>query len=414
MLDGFHVLTITHREAPIDMLGEMTPRTDSAGLLLRQLRDDMGWQEMLYLGTCNRILFIYYRSGRGPVDQSLELVQKLLPDSSPKHQESMAKAFRNLHGSEAIQHVVEVASSLDSLVIGEREIIRQLREAYHQSKDWQLCGDHLRLLMRFTVETAKDVYTTTGIGEKALSVVALAFQQLQKTGLDKKARIVMIGAGQTNALAAKFLDKYGYRNVTVFNRTLEKAQAIAEYLDGTAKPLAELTEHTEGFDALIVCTGAKDPVVTRSKYKSLLAGETDQKIVVDLAVPNNVAAEVVEKFPMQYIQIEDLRSVAEQNRAFREEESLKAKEMIAGSLYQFRHMWHERQVERSLSSLPREVGEVKEKALTEVFEKEFNQLDPEAQDLVMRMMGYMEKKCIAIPMKTVKRIAMEAAQTRKG
>jgi glutamyl-tRNA reductase len=410
MLDGYHILTFTHRDVSLETLGQLVVRTDAPEFTLRQLRDELGWEELMYLGTCNRVLFLYYQSGPDNPAAAFQLVQNIRPDLTEAEQLQLAQSLRVLHGTDAIRHFVEVAASMDSLVVGEREIIRQIRDAYNKSRDWQLCSDHLRLLMRYTVETAKYIYSNTGIGEKALSIVALAFQKLQQAGIQKNDRILLVGAGQTNALVAKFLDKYGYRNATVFNRSLDKAEAIATFLDGKALPLDAIDHYSEGFDVLIVCTGSVEPIITPQRYAQLLAGEQDSKILVDLAVPNNVEATVPDIFPVNYIHVEGLRHIAEENLSHREIEREKAAELITQSLFQFRHMWHERQVERSLSHIPQEVAEVKHRAVNEVFGKEFAQLDSEAQELVLRMLGYMEKKCIAIPMKTVKNIALHSAR----
>jgi glutamyl-tRNA reductase len=303
---------------------------------------------------------------------------------------------------------------MDSLVVGEREIIRQLRQAYDQSKLWNLTGDHLRLLLGFTIETAKEVYTHTGIGRRALSVVALAFGELIKTGLRPDARILMIGAGETNALFAKFLVKAKFTQVTVFNRTFEKAQALAQENGWQAFPLDELTYFSEGFDAMVVCTGATQAIITPTLYRELLAGETGKKVVVDLSIPHNVARETVSEFSMQYIEIECLKETANENLAYREQERDRAAGLLQERIFQFRERWHERQVERALAHIPDEVKAVKDRAIHEVFGKEFAQLDPAAQDLVHRMMGYMEKKCVAIPIKAAKAIALRGQKKRKG
>jgi glutamyl-tRNA reductase len=245
-------------------------------------------------------------------------------------------------------------------------------------------------------------------------VVALAFGEMQKAGLPLNARMLMIGAGETNALFAKFLVKAGYRNVTVFNRSFEKAQTLAQANDWRAFPLNELAYFSEGFDALVVCTGATQAIVTPAIYRELLAKETGKKVVVDLSIPHNVARETVQQFSMQYIEIESLKETANENLAYREQERDRAAGLIQERILQFRERWHERQVERLMAHIPDEVKAVKERAINEVFGKEFAQLDPAAQELVQRMLGYMEKKCVAIPIKAAKAIALNGHKKRKA
>lgn len=409
MLDGYHILTLTHRNAPLEAIGQAIVPADDAQQRLCELKSRFGWSELLYLSTCNRVMYLFYSPSA--VDETFigEAVSLIRPGLAGSEVAFIASRMRLLHGAEAINHLFEVAGSLDSLVVGEREIIRQLREAYDRSHEWGLTGDHLRLLMRFTIETAKEIYSQTGIGEKALSVVALAFMAMQKANLAKDARIVMIGAGQTNELFSKFLLKNGFQHVTIFNRTLEKAEALARsFQQGRGLPFDALEHYSEGFDALIVCTGATQAVVTHSLYRSLLAGEDSRKVVVDLSVPNNVDKSILSLFPVRFIEIEDLRNTARENLAHREREKIKAEAIISQRIYAFRELWHERQIERSLAHIPDEVRSVKERAIEEVFAKDFAKLDPAAQELVRNMMGYMEKKCVAIPIKAAKAIALQA------
>ena len=224
------------------------------------------------------------------------------------------------------------------------------------------------------------------------------------------ARILLVGAGQTNALVAKFLFKYNFRNVTVFNRTLEKARAVAEYLDGFALPLDALQRYTGGFDAMVVCTGATEPVITPALYHKLLAAESGTKVVVDLAVPNNVDARIPRTFPVKYIEIEGLRELASENLAFREQERRKAETLITAKVRAYRELWHQRQVERALLPVVDDVRGAKERAVSEIFAKELAQLDPAARQLAQRMLDYLEKKSVAAAMRTMKEIAAGAGR----
>jgi len=414
MLDGYHILTLTHRDASLDMLAYAIAPGESADFALQNLKAEMGWEELFYLATCNRVSYVFYT--QHTVDQNIaeQMLAVLRPDLSELAAQKTAAQMRLLHGTAAVAHLLEVAASMDSLVVGEREIIRQIRQAYDQSREWKLTGDHLRLLMGFTIETAKEIYTHTGIGRRALSVVALAFGEMLKTGLRPEARILMVGAGETNTLFTKFLIKAKFSKVTIFNRSFEKAQNLAKPNGWQAFPLDELAYYSEGFDALVVCTGATQAIITPALYRELLAKETGKKVVVDLSIPHNVSRETVETFPMQYIEIESLKDTANENLAYREQERDRAEGLIQQRVLMFRERWHERQVERTLAHIPEEVKAVKNRAIQEVFNKEFEQLAPEAQDLVHRMLGYMEKKCVAIPIKAAKAIALNTQKRHKG
>ncbi len=413
MLDGYHILTLTHRHSTLENIGQMVLPAENQIATLEQLKADFGWDELLYLATCNRVMFLFYSPRPVPEDLACQVLRRLQPSFSAENITEKAASVQLLHGVEAVRHILEVAASMDSLVVGEREILRQLRLAYDHCYAAKLTGDHLRLLMRFTIETAKEIYTTTGIGQKAVSVVALAFQAMQQTGLRTDSRILLVGAGETNTLFGKFLKKYGFQQVTVFNRTFAKAEVLAQAVGGQARTWADLENYAEGFDALVVCTGATTPIITTDLYARLLGNDTQRKVVIDLSVPNNVDAAVPALFNIQYIEIEGLKILSNQNLAFREHERELATGMLTQRIYTFRERWHERQVERSLAHIPDEIRAVKDRAFQQIFAKEFEQLDATAQDLVHRMLNYMEKGCVTIPIKAAKAIALQHARPKE-
>jgi glutamyl-tRNA reductase len=410
MLAGYHLITLTHRDAPLEDISKSAIIADGPQSLKEQLfslKRKMDWEELMYVSTCNRVMYFFYSQSVTPEYITQALLESIRLDLSATQVSSIASKMQVMHGAAAIQHVFEVASSIDSLVVGEREILRQMRQAYEQCAEWQLTSDNIRLAMRSTIETAKEIYTNTSIGEKSVSVVSLAFEAMMKQKIAKDARFLIVGAGQTNNLFSKFLLKKGFTNVAVFNRSIEKASEIAKNFDGKCFLLSELEHYSEGFDVMVVCTASSEAIINTDIYQKLLSGEKTTKVVIDLSVPNNVAQQVVENFPIKYIDIESLRDTAQKNQQYRAQESEKGKHIITRRLAEYRQLWHERQVEISLQHIPAEIKAVKEKALTEVFRKDFELLAPEAQTLLLQMLDYMEKKCVAIPMKAMKSIALK-------
>lgn len=402
MLDSYKILTITHRQTPLQAIGKFVIPHENEEVLkarLEALKAEFGIEELMYLATCNRVMFLLYKDG--PADQAF--MEKFFRAVNPEFTaEFIEKHVLLFEGKNASDHLLKVASSIDSLVVGEREILRQLRDAYDRCLKFDLTGDHIRIIMQAAVGAAKDVYAQTRLGEKSISIVSLAVKELLASKLPKSARIVMVGAGQTNLLVTKFLAKYGYKQVSVFNRTLEKATQIAGMVKGKAYNLDELENHTEGFDCLIVCTGATQAVIDKSLYTRLLAGETGRKVVIDLSVPNNVSREVPRDFDVRFIEVEGLRALAQENLSFREAEVTVALELLGQHLKEFEITARNRRIERAFHRIPGEVTAVKEKALNEVFKKEVEVLDDSTRLLLERMLTYMEKKCIGIPMKVAK------------
>ena len=155
---------------------------------------------------------------------------------------------------------------------------------------------------------------------------------------------------------------------------------------------------------LIVCTSATEPVITPSLYPQLLNGEEGAKVLIDLSIPHNIAPEVVANYENHYIEIEGLRALAKENLAFREQEVQKAKAMLSNFIEELPKVFQQRRLEIAMRQVPVEIKAVKDRALNEVFQKEVAQLDTGTRALVERMLEYMEKKCIGIPMKAAKEV----------
>ncbi len=407
MLDNYKILTITHHNLNVDEIGNFVVHhegKDDLKAKLIALKGQTRLEELIYLSTCNRVSFICYSNEEFDLDYIKDFFKVVNPELGEDKLKMISKFVDVYNGSSAVSHLFEVASSMDSLVVGEREIFRQFRESYQQSLDFGLVGDNLRLLENSTVKAAKEVYDKTRIGEKPLSIVSLAVKSLLDTGISKDARLLIVGAGETNTLFAKFLKKYDFNNVSIFNRSLDNAAHLVELLDGKAYHLSELNTYDKGFDAMIVCTGATTSIIDSSIYRNLLQKENDPKLVIDLSVPNNVDASVVEGFEMNYVDIEQLRHLSTENLEFRKTEVHAAKVLLKNQLLNFNNYFQQRQLEKALNVVPKEIKEIKERAIHSVYKKQIDLLDDNAQALIAEMMNYMEKKCISVPMRAARKL----------
>lgn len=400
MLGHLHIITLTHKSTALRDIGRVVSSIDEQvggrSGYLRSIRERLGINELLFAATCNRVLFFF--STRNRVSQEFKV--DLIPDIDPE----IIDQLDYYQGSDAINHLFEVASSVDSLVVGERQILGQLKEAYNTCKEIGLIGDDLRVITQQMVLTAKAVYAQTRISEKSVSVVSLAMRSVMRKAPNPNSRVLLIGAGQTNTLVAKFLRKYHLEQVTVFNRSLERGQKLAAtFKEGKALPLDELGQYSKGFDILIVCTGAVDPIVTQELWENLLVGESEaDKQVVDLSVPANVCPSLVRSSKFEYIDVEQLREEAEKNLQFRTKEIARAREVIERHCDELENIYRQRLLERALSDLPIEVRKIRSRAVDQVFRKELETIDPETRDLIDRIMGYVEKKYIGLPMRTAR------------
>lgn len=404
----FKIISFNHRNLSLEEIGKLHAGEEVQKELLASVKSSFGIEELMFLSTCNRVEFYMCCAESISKNKIIDILNAFYPNLKAETEALVANAevFEN---EDAVRHLFELASSLKSLVIGEREIITQVRKAYEFCNSLDLTGDFLRLVLKQTIETAKAVFTNTGIAKNPVSVASLAYRQLKELGIKDDARIVMVGAGETNTTMANYLQKHRFANFTVFNRTLANAEKLASKINAKAYALNDILNYREGFDVLITCTGSSEPVITPGIYTSLLGGEKSKKVIIDLALPADVDASIVKENSLTYIDINSLKARAEKNLQLRQHEVETCKAIIEDKLSEFRELHSERQVELAFGEIPRKVKAIREIALNEVFLKEVNSLDEKSKEVLDKVLSYVEKKYNAVAMKTAK----EALLTKK-
>jgi glutamyl-tRNA reductase len=406
-LKQYKNIAFTHKTLGIDNIGKLHIEQEKLALRLNVLKSEMRIDEIVFLSTCNRVEFLLKSDEN--LDQAFvsSILQLSYPSIPANELRFIAECAELYEGEKAIKHILQVASSLDSVVVGEREIITQVRNAFENCRNLGLAGDYLRLAIKKTIETAKRIYTETEIANRPVSVVNLAYRMLRSYNISPESRILFVGAGKTNQAMARHLKKHGLNNIVVFNRTLSKGQELAADLQGKAYPLSELENYSKGFDVLITCTGSAEAIITKNIFHKLLNDENAHKIVIDLAVPADVEEQVVKDYKFHYISITELKEVASKNLKMREKEVAVCEKIINDSIQEFKLLHRERQVEIAMRNIPESVKEIKDKAIGEVFTKDLQKLDLPSREVLDKIIAYMEKKYISMPMKMAKKIMLE-------
>jgi len=406
-LEYLKIIAFTHQQIDLKALGKLVICEQTLDDRLRNIQAELNIKEIFYVGTCNRVEFIFTSSevlDQSFISKFLHVLDMGLPE---EYMEKFIANVSTYEKTEAFNHLLRTSCSLESLVVGEKEILAQVRRAYEACKTAGFTGDYMRMIMNRVVKTAKEVYTHTNISRNPVSVVSLAYRKLRELNMCANSRLLIIGAGETNNNIAQYLKKHKYSNFSVFNRTEEKAEALAKELNGKAFPLSALATYKEGFDVIITCTGATEPVITTEIYTSLLNGDTGRKVIVDLAIPNDTALEVRENFPIHYIEVESLKEVARKNIQERYDELVNAEHIIDENIKEFDSVLRQRRIELAMSEVPKKIKEIKEKAVNTVFADEINSLDDEAKAVLEQVMNYMEKKYISVPMLMAKDILVK-------
>lgn len=402
MISHYKVITFTHHQVDVSSIGQYQIVEDETHQGTARLKEGLALEEFMYLSTCNRVAYVLYTHQTVDVDFIVRLLKTANPGLAPEALDQIEKYVALYEGLEAIQHLFEVAGSIDSLVVGESEIFRQFRHAYQMALEAGHTGDNLRLLENMAVQVAKRIYSHTRINEKPLSIAALAGQSILEKFSSPDAHIVLVGAGETNTLVARFLHKHGYRHFSIYNRSEENAQRLAAEIGGKALTLDKLGAVGK-FDAMVVCTASQQAIVDAALYQKWQKPVTGSFYLIDLSVPNNIATEVAKQPDVTYTAIDELRALADRNLNFRRQEISIAKTIVDEAVEQFQTLYMERQVELALADLPEEIKKVKEKMTQEVFRQKLDHFSAEQQEIVEEMLNYMQAKCIGIPMKMAKK-----------
>ncbi len=408
MLEQFHILAFTHKNMDVSEVGKLHIELDKQREVLSVFKQRMEINELMFLSTCNRVEFLFCTAKIVDENFIQNFFQTLYPHYETSQISNFENAVESYSGVLAIEHILQVASSIDSMIVGEREIITQVRNAFDTSKEMGLTGDFIRVVMRHTVETAKRVYTETSIANKPVSVVALAYHTLRDMDISLDARVLMIGAGMTNSNMAKFLRKHGFKNFTVFNRTVEKSEALAKDLHGSGYGLDTLHTFEKGFDIIITCTGSEAPIITPEIYTHLLQGEKTKKVVIDIAIPHDLDAEIVKNNHVTHISIDYLQKISDRNLLERSKEIVHVEQILSDAVESFMYIHKMRQVEIAMREVPNMVKDIRATAVNEVFKKELQTLDDDSREVLDKIIGYMEKKYMSMPMKLAKEIMLKS------
>jgi len=402
----YSVIAFNHHSTGIKNLDEVFADEIVLSERLHTIKKELKADGLMYLATCNRMEFFLSSSASITKKDVNTLLDILHPEWKVEKVEKFSKSALLYNGEAAVGHLFQVTSSLDSLVVGEREIITQVRNAYEWSQKQGLTDDFIRILVRKTIETAKKVYTDTKIAEKPVSVMSLACRKLQEWQVSSDSRVIMIGAGQTANVLVKYMSKHGFTKFTVFNRTLKNAKELAAKYNIEAHSLKELENYTEGFDILITCVKSTKPIINKELFEKLRGDEKTVKTIVDLGLPFNVDKKVLALNNVQFVTTASIETIAKENLEGRKSEMTAANAIIDKAVEEYYTDIQGRKIERAMREVPQQVHKLREQAITSVFSKEIDTLSPDSKIVLEKVVDYLEKKYISIPMQLAKDILL--------
>ena len=326
------LLGMNHRTAPVEVRERFA--VAESGPLLRKLIDRPEIEEAVLLSTCNRVEVVVMTQNLDAAQHALlEFFGRELAEGALPAGKALSQLTYLRHGREAIEHVFRVASAIDSMVVGEPQILGQVKDAYRDATEVGACGAVLSRLYQRAFATAKRVKNETGIAERPVSVARVAVdlaKQIFESLEDKSA--LLIGAGEMIEAALVALDDHGLGERRIANRTAAHAEELAQRFGGTAHGLDELDALLVQTDVVLSCVGGDHVVLTRERVEAALAnrrrGQSRPLFLIDIGVPRNIDPAVHELDSAYLYDLDDLQGVAAANEEERRRESERAQRIV--------------------------------------------------------------------------------------
>ncbi len=321
------VTGINHKRAPVELREKLAVGYAALPAALTEVQAALGAAEMVILSTCNRVELYAAHAGEPP---SPEEAAAFLAARHGIPAETLAPALYRHRGADAVRHLFRVASGLDSMVVGEPQITAQVKDAYLAAKDAGATGRILNKLFQRALYAAKRIRSSTFIGEKNVSIPAVATHLAEKVFQDLSSRkLLVLGAGEMGELTLASFRNHGVTDLRVVNRTIENARALAERFHGKAHGLDELPKVLPSGDIVVSCLSSPEHVLCAADVAAALeARRQEPMFLIDLAVPRSVSPDVDRIENVYLFNVDDLEAIVQQNVLEREREIARGEPLI--------------------------------------------------------------------------------------
>jgi glutamyl-tRNA reductase len=353
---------LNHKTAPVEVRERLAFSSEDTPKVLEAMRQDTCVDEIALFSTCNRVEFLLATKD---APKAVEAVKDFMAKfkNTPRH--TFEQALYVCHGDEAVRHIFRVAASLDSMVVGEPQILGQIKESYLHACDYRTCGVVLNRLMHRSFSVAKRVRTETGIGDHAVSISYAAVELGRKIfgELEEKA-VLLLGAGEMAELAVEHLANNRAQPIFVANRTFERGLELAERFRGTAIRFEEVRDYLRQVDIVISSTGAPGYILVPDDFKGLMRARRNRPLFfIDIAVPRDIDPEINRINNVYVYDIDDLKSAIQENIEERQQEALRGERIVDAAVIQFRRWFQSLDVVPTIVDLRNKMEGIRQKEL---------------------------------------------------
>ncbi len=357
---------LNYKTSPVEIREKFAVDNEKYEEFTKSLLNIPSIYEICILSTCNRVEFYGITDNIEEFEQAI--IEKL-SDISKIPAKNLKKYLFFYYDKNAIKHIFKVSSSLDSMVIGEPQIVCQFKESFFKSKDLKAVRHIMTRLFDKALNVSKKIRTSTQISKRAVSISYAAIELAKKIFGDLSDKnVLLIGAGEMAELAAKHLQSIGVKHIFVTNRTFEKALELADRFSGTAIKFDKFHEFLPEADIVITSTGAKQPIITKKDLEKVLDKRQGNPIFIfDISVPRNVSEDVNDLENVYLYNIDDLKEVVNQNLENRKLEAIRAELIIDEEVEKFEKWLAQQKLSPTIAKVRHFAEEIKNYQLKKLF-----------------------------------------------
>ena len=403
------LLGVSHRTAPIELRERLDFSSRDVGAAVEALATRPSAAESVVLSTCNRSEI--YVASAAPPELAREEIVQFLTEYHQLPVETFSPHLFSFSDAEAAQHLFKVAAGLDSMVVGEPQILGQVKDAFQTASERRRTGPVLSKLFTWSFNVGKRVRTETALGEGAVSISFAAVALARKIfGRLQGRRVLVVGAGEISTLTAQHLRAHGVGEMIITSRTPAHADALAASTGGRAVPWEELDAALAAADIVVTATGSQRPIITRAQVETVTGRRRrDPLFIIDVAVPRDVEATVGDIEQVFLYNVDDLQSVVQENISRRAAEIARAEAIVIEEVAKFTAWQRSRGAIRTVVAL-RERFEAIRRAELQRLDSRLSGLPPETRALFEQMTRLIVEKLLLEPTEQLKALPDEETQ----
>ena len=353
------LISLNFKNAPLDLREKFYLDNADKIVFHNLLKKNVGVEGLMLLSTCNRTeIYFEFENHIGKENKFIHSIVKELADFR-KFKDSLSPHLMMVSGSYKVsKHLFRLVSGLESMIIGEFQIVEQLKDAYDFSYKHKMLGPILKRMFQKSLETGKFIRTNTKIGKGAVSVSYAAVEKIHKDLNISNPKFLCVGLGETSQLSIRHLHQKGYPNLKITNRTNKKASEFASELGYSSVDFSSFKEELKKVDVAIFSTSSKNPLLSKKEVEKIMSERDNELLMIDLSVPRNIPDSCNKIGNVKLINVDGLKDVVNVNYKKRKAEVKKAEKFIDDFLSEFDDWTNSRQLRPSILSIKNQIKDV--------------------------------------------------------